>query len=205
MSQLLRFVLVSLLALVSGCQSVSESSVYEWLAAQMLETRHELVVASQVDSRWFHENPIEAVIAAGTAKRGTEQPWLAPEHVPLLRRLFELNAQDGSVQWSPSDQRVRLLHGEFRAKPHGADESERMCFSQKSGAPIAVSTDARGRHSFRPYRSFSRVALSDDGKFAMLKVAYACAPMSGASERIIVLRRLGEAWEVVGGTLLWIS
>ncbi len=77
-----------------------------------------------------------------------------------------------------------------------------MCFAAKAMPAIGVAISGR---MFRPYYSFSKVAFSEDGQFAMLKLAYACAPMTGANESIVILRKNGGTWKIEGGTRLWVS
>jgi hypothetical protein len=195
-------VLVSALMWLSACRSTPEATVYDSVADELLQAKGVLVVASTTDSQWFHENTVDSVVAEGTVSFDTEPPWLRKEHIPLLKRLFEQNQKDESLNWSPRDRRVQQLVGAYRAKPRSGDEADAMCFSAESMPAIGV---ASGGRMFRPYYSFSRIALSEDGQYAMLKLAYACAPMSGAHESILILRKSGVSWKIEGGTRLWVS
>lgn len=189
--------------LVSGCRSEPEAEVYEWVAQELLQERSTLVIASATDGRWFDENSAQAIASEGTLPVGERPPWLKVEHTHLVERLFEQNRDGGTIDWSPRNHRVRLLAGDLRAKPRGEHETSSMCFLSDAMPAIGVANQ-EGR-SFRPYYSFSRVAFSDDGQHAILKIAYACAPVSGAFEALLILRRQGRTWSAESSSMLWIS
>jgi hypothetical protein len=203
MSKLAILFLSVALLLVSGCRSNPEAEVYEWVAQELLQKRSTLVIASATDSRWFEENSAQSIASEGTLAVGGLSPWLKVEHRHLVERLFEQNRDDGIIDWSPRDHRVYLLAGNLRAKPRGEHETSSMCFLS-DGMPAIGVADQEGR-SFRPYYSFSRVAFSDDGQHAILKLAYACAPVSGAFEALLILRRQGRTWSAESSSMIWIS
>jgi hypothetical protein len=71
-------VLTSALMLLSACRSTPHEAVYDWVADQLIQGKDILLVASTTDSRWFHENTVDSVVAEGTFSLGTEPPWLPP-------------------------------------------------------------------------------------------------------------------------------
>jgi hypothetical protein len=203
MSKLALLFFSLVLLLVSGCRTKPEAEVYEWVAQELLQERSTLVIASAVDGRWFEENSAKSIASEGRLPVGEGSPWLKVEHMHLVQRLFEQNRDDGTIDWSPRNHHVRLLAGDLRAKPRGDHETASMCFLADAMPAIGVANQ-EGR-SFRPYYSFSRVAFSDDGQHAILKVAYACAPVSGAFEGLLILRRQGGTWSAASSLMLWIS
>lgn len=205
MNRLARTLIILLAALASaGCLASPESDVYDFISGEILNSTGDVAIASMSDSRWFSENSVEDIVRSDLNPLGNQVPWLSSEHTALLRRLFQANKNDGVLDWSPSNIRVRVMSGSFRAKPRG-DEVKTMCFSDEVGRPIGVSTDANGESRFRSYYSFSKVAFSGDGHFAMLKIAFACAPMSGAHESLLLLRKSERFWSIESGRRLWVS
>lgn len=111
---------------------------------------------------------------------------------------------DGLLDWRLSDTRVRVMSGGYRAKSRGG-EVKAMCFSEEAGRPSGVGTGANGESQFRPCCSFSKVVFSEDRNIAIIKITFPCAPMSGAHESQLHLRKSEGSWRIKSGRKSWVS
>ena len=116
--------LIILLAALAttGCLASPESDVYDFISGEILNNTGDVTIASMADSRRFSENSVEDIVRLGVNPIGNQPPWLSGEHTALLRRLFEANKIDGLLDWSPSNIRVRVMSGSYRAMPRGEEK-----------------------------------------------------------------------------------
>ena len=192
------FMVVSLSA---GCKEpinmTTEQSVYEALFAERIgDTYTKYYVANATENDWFKEHPFN------------KYPWakslddLGGISVDLIKELYRVNQASYPLDWKPIVTNAEFLPGSFAHKPKKSEVEDR-CFAENTKGNVGVYKTGKGQ--FRSFYTVSKVAFSKDGKVALLKVSYLCAPLSGASEFFVTFKLENGQWHPLGGLLLWIS
>jgi hypothetical protein len=119
----------------------------------------------------------------------------------LLEKFYQVNQKSELLSWKPIMVNVEYLPQEYAGKlsedPQGYD-----CLVPLEEGSVGISQKGQ---AYRPYYSISKVAFTDDNEFALVKLGYHCAPMSGAGEWLICLRKVGLEWKLVWSLNFWIS
>jgi hypothetical protein len=200
---------ICLISICAGCYSSTtysvsnESKVYDSIFSKFgIDSSKPTYIAGASDSLWFKDHPIGPVLER--AKKDFNNYEVQGGFSSLLIELYRTNRASQPISWQSRTTKIVFLPAEFSSQPKTDTEIQQRCLvdmvADEPGIP-----PPQGWHAFRPYYTLSKVVFSKNGRHALVKYGYHCAPMSGATEGLALLRLENNRWVVIDGMVLWIS
>jgi len=173
-----------------------EEQVYESVFHHVIkDVNKKVYIASNTDSTWFVREKIEEVKKYISRIKEAELP------VELLEPLYRTNQTSNKITWSPI-----IINAEFLPEEYASNLKENKsgynCLVETGKGNVGIRTKSK---EYRSYYTISKVIFSKNKDQALLKVGKHCAPMSGAGEWLVALRKVGMEWKISGSLMFWIS
>ncbi|MFL0800615.1 MAG: hypothetical protein K6L80_09220 [Agarilytica sp.] len=158
-----------------------EEAVYESLFLKIIGNTYERIfLIRSTDLKWSESFKIDEV------KKLNEKVGI---DTALIEKLYTINSRQHSIAWRPIMVAIEMLPSSI----HESESKDERCGLTPSN------------RKYRGYYTVSRVAFSQDSRSALVKYGYHCAPLSGATEQLVLLKKEGKQWVVSKGIRLWVS
>jgi len=197
--------IISLIALVIGCekqvslQLTAGQAVFESLIVERIgNTYSKYFLAGATEHEWFINNPINEAKWEGSLSELGNIP------IELVEELYRVNGESYPLNWQPIITNAEMLPPSFVIKAKPENKYER-CLVEGGKGSIGISESGREKGEYRSYYVISKVAFTMNGKMALVKISYLCAPLSGAGEFFASFQFRENGWHPIGGRMLWIS
>jgi len=188
-----------------GCENKSplevttEQGVYETLFVERVgNTYAKYYLAGATENQWFINNPIKE------AKWEEFLEELGNIPMELVEELYRVNMESHPLNWQPIVTNAVILPPTYAMKAQPGKRNER-CLVEEGKGNIGIRESGKGKRQYRSYYSVSKVAFSNNGKLALVKFSYLCAPLSGAGEYFVAFELRENRWHYLGSRMLWIS
>lgn len=198
--------IISLIMFIIGCEKqaplelTAEQGVYETLFVERVggNTYSKYYLAGATENEWFINNPIN------NAQWDESLDELGNIPMELVEELYRVNRESHPLNWRPIVTNAEMLPPSFavRAKPEKINE---RCLVEEGKGNTGLEASGKGKGEYRSYYSVSKVAFTKNGKMALVKFSYLCAPLSGAGEFFVAFELHENKWHPIGGRMLWIS
>ncbi len=157
---------------IPGYGQATEEKIYEALFYDLFKEirKPSFYLANTTEHRWFAENPYK------------EQDWkewlkdLGDIPIKLVQDLYSINETQGTVNWNSGILAPVFLPEEYSLNSNHKDTDE-FCLVGKEKGNVDVYTQ-KGRQ-YLSYYTVSKVAFSNDRRYALLKYSKHCAPSTG--------------------------
>ncbi len=197
--------IISLIMPVLGCEKhapfelTAEQGVYETLFVERIgNTYSKYYLADATENEWFINNPIN------DAKWDEYLGELGNIPIELVEELYRVNRESHPLNWKPIVTNAEMLPSVFAIKAKPEKRNER-CLVESGKGNIGIGESSKGKSEYRSYYSVSKVAFTKNGRMALVKFSYLCAPLSGAGEFFVAFELRENRWHPIGGRMLWIS
>ncbi|GGI84672.1 hypothetical protein [Shewanella gelidii] len=158
-----------------------EEAIYESLFLEIIGNAYDKAfLINSTDLKWFETYDIEKI------KKHNETVGI---DAGLLENLYAVNSKSYPIKWQPIMTTIVMLPSSTHESPN---RDVRCGITQKN-------------RIYRSYHTVSKVVFSDDGLSALVAHGYHCAPLSGATEQLILFKKSGNRWLVEKGIRLWVS
>jgi hypothetical protein len=175
---------------IPGYGQATEEKIYEALFSDLFKEIRKPVfyLANTTEDRWFAENPYR------------EKEWkewlkdLGDISIKLVQELYSVNRTHSTVDWNPTILDPLFLPEEYSLNSNHRNR-DKLCLVEKGKGNVSVYTQTG--QQYRSYYTVSKVAFSNDRRYAILKYSKHCSP-SGGGEFFVSFEFKDNKWQRIG-------
>ena len=179
---------------IPGYGQSTEAKIYEALFSDIFKEirRVSFYLANTTENRWFIENPFKEEDWEQTLKD------LGDISIELVHELYRVNKFNRPINWKSTILDPIFLPEEYTLNSNNKNRDE-LCLVEEGQGNIDMYTNTG--QQYRSYYTVSKVAFSQDRRYALVKYSKHCAMLSGG-EFLASFEFKNNKWNLIGYKVL---